>query len=228
MKIVAVVPVKTVSERVESKNFKDFYRGSSLFDIKINQLLSSTSIQQVFVSSDIVELPTFSGNQSRVQLIDRPNEFCNNVTPWSDVIYEVVGSLPVDDDDIVVWAHVTCPFFARFDEAIEAYFRASDQGYDGIVGVERMAEFFINHAKRPVNYSWGGWHPYSQELDPLYRVTGAVFIAKKSMFLKMRYVVSRQPQFFETTSIEGLDIDTPSQFELASYLFANYGNMNWI
>ena len=33
MKVIAVIPVKTVSERVESKNFREFINGKSLFDI---------------------------------------------------------------------------------------------------------------------------------------------------------------------------------------------------
>jgi len=52
MKIVAVIPVKAVSERVESKNFRDFIDGRSLFDILLSKLVESKVIDKIYVSSD--------------------------------------------------------------------------------------------------------------------------------------------------------------------------------
>ena len=56
MKNVAVVPVKAVSERVESKNFKDFYNGESLFQILLNKLKDSKSFDEIYVSSNSINL----------------------------------------------------------------------------------------------------------------------------------------------------------------------------
>ena len=52
MKIVAVIPVKHTSERVKSKNFRPFYDGKSLLDIKIEQLMNTTNISDIYISSD--------------------------------------------------------------------------------------------------------------------------------------------------------------------------------
>ena len=52
MQVVAVIPVKHISERVESKNFRDFYQGQSLLDIKIVQLKQSAMFDEIYVSSD--------------------------------------------------------------------------------------------------------------------------------------------------------------------------------
>ena len=41
MRIVAVIPVKDKSERVESKNFTEFAKGISLFELKIKHLIDS-------------------------------------------------------------------------------------------------------------------------------------------------------------------------------------------
>ena len=40
MKTVAVIPVKKVSERVESKNFRNFHEGKSLFELLIDKLIT--------------------------------------------------------------------------------------------------------------------------------------------------------------------------------------------
>ena len=49
---VALVPVRTGSKRVKNKNFREFYDGKSLFDIKIDQLKSSKIFNKIYVSSD--------------------------------------------------------------------------------------------------------------------------------------------------------------------------------
>ena len=38
MKIVAVIPVKEISERVKNKNFRSFNKNSSLIDLLISKL----------------------------------------------------------------------------------------------------------------------------------------------------------------------------------------------
>ena len=52
MKIVAVIPVKEVSERVKSKNYRNFHKNSSLLDILINKL-KNVKIFQKFIFPQI-------------------------------------------------------------------------------------------------------------------------------------------------------------------------------
>ena len=49
---VALVPVRTGSKRVKNKNFREFFEGKSLFDIKIDQLKSTKLFKKIYVSSD--------------------------------------------------------------------------------------------------------------------------------------------------------------------------------
>ena len=55
-KIVAVIPVKSTSDRVPSKNFREFIDGKSLFDLLIEKLLSSKNFDKIYVSSDAADL----------------------------------------------------------------------------------------------------------------------------------------------------------------------------
>ena len=52
MKIVAVIPVKEVSERVKSKNYRNFHKNSSLLDILINKLKKCKDISKIYISSN--------------------------------------------------------------------------------------------------------------------------------------------------------------------------------
>ena len=55
MKIVALLPMKGISERVPSKNLKSF-NGKPLYHIVMNTLLKSKYINKVYVNTDGAQL----------------------------------------------------------------------------------------------------------------------------------------------------------------------------
>jgi len=221
MKIVAVVPVKAKSDRVPSKNFREFADGKSLFELLVDKLTASDQIEKVYISTNELSVKEYVADKGCHFLL-REDDYCNNEISWSDVIAHVVGSLPEDDDVSVMWCHTTSPLFDRYDEAIQAYCSMIEKGdANGLISVARLSEFIVTERNRPLNYSWGVWHPYSQNLEKLYSITGALFIAKKGEMLRNRYVISSSPYFFETTAYEAIDLDTPFDFELAKLMYLN-------
>ena len=215
MRAVAVVPVKYTSERVGSKNFREFVGGESLFSRKIRQLREADCFNEIYVSTDHVALAE-EAESLGFRLIERDASYCNNETPWSEVIYHVVDSLPESDDVVVAWCHTTSPLFQRYSECIERYFVEVREGRsDGLVTVRPMKEFLLSADRRPLNYNWGVWHPYSQQLETIYAVNGALFVTDKATMVKNRYVVSRWPHLFECGFLESIDIDTPEDFTFA-------------
>ena len=55
-KIVAVIPIKLKSDRVPSKNFREFIDGKSLFHILVEKLLSTEKFDKIYVSSNAKEI----------------------------------------------------------------------------------------------------------------------------------------------------------------------------
>ena len=90
-----------------------------------------------------------------------------------------------------------------------------------MVAVKPLKEFIISEKKQPVNYSWGPWHKYSQDLEKYYSITGALFVAEKKQMLRNRYVVSSNPYLFEVSDYEAIDIDNEYDFKLAQLLISN-------
>ncbi len=78
MKTVAVIPVKKVSERVESKNFRNFHGGKSLFELLIDKIIDSKSFDEIYVSSNLHSLKD-TLSEKGVNFISRPDEFCNTM-----------------------------------------------------------------------------------------------------------------------------------------------------
>lgn len=212
---VAIIPVREGSQRVKMKNFVPFHEELSLLQVKINQLKSQKNVNQILVSSDS-ELAKKIAKENNVGFILRDPEMCNSTTPWSDVVEHILNKIP--DNPIVVWALTTAPLFSRFDEAIEKYQKCIDV-FDSLVGVLPKKTFYLNKIGKGINFNPGPWHPYSQDLDTYYEITGSVFIGKKDVLLNYKYWFGRSPFLFELSNLESVDVDTNDDFEIAKELF---------
>ncbi len=78
--------------------------------------------------------------------------------------------------------------------------------------------FILNSKFRPMNYSWGPWHQYSQGLEPYFFVPGSLFIARKRDLMDARYVITSRPYPYEITEREAVDIDSELDFKIARIL----------
>jgi N-acylneuraminate cytidylyltransferase len=215
----AVVPVKHRSERVANKNFRPFLdNGKSLLDFKIEQLQESGVYSDIFISSDSPSARECA-KRCGVRFLERSARACDPNTSWSEVIVEVVESTPIGGEDALSWCHVTSPLFRDFKKAV-SQFDDLPVEYNGLFTVARLNRFILNSAFRPVNYLWGTWHPYSQQLEPYYFVTGSLFMAKKRDFLNARYVIPSRARPLEVSELQSIDIDTELDFEIAHGLLS--------
>ena len=149
---VAIVPVKHTSERVQNKNFRQFDEENqkSLFDLLIDKL-EIPQIDKIYVSTNSDHVKE---DKSRYEIITRPDEFCNNVTPWSDVISNVLRSIPEPGETTVLWCHTTCPLFVSYTDALSEFNNRCGE-YDSLVAVSRVKEFILNDSGLPINYNFG-------------------------------------------------------------------------
>jgi len=225
MRIVAVIPVKETSDRVENKNFEEFEEGKSLTELKIRHLKASDVFEKIYVSSDAKKAHDLADKYD-LTFIERDKRYCNNIVSWSDVIFEVVNSLPEEDETTVAWCHTTSPLFENYKACVEKYRDLDKTKYNGLVTVARFAEFILSEKAKPINYHWGVWHEYSQNLDKLYTITGALFVAPKKEMLKNRYVISTRPYLYEVSPFEAIDIDTEYSFKLAQLMWVHKNRLS--
>ena len=217
---IAIIPVKNTSERVPDKNFREFAARLSLLELKLRQIIDSKAFDHIYISSNSERAQTLAGELGVTHLW-REEQFCNNLTPWSDVIVHVLESLPEDDDTVVAWCHTTSPLFERYAEALRAFQALDPREYNGLIAVRTLNAFILNQRARPLNYAWGVWHTYSQDLEQLYAVSGALFVGSRAELLKARYVVAAKPALFMLSEYESADLDTEYDFKLAQLLWAN-------
>lgn len=217
MRIVAIIPAKGHSTRVLGKNFRPFFDDASLVDIKIRQCKDARVFDTIYVSSD-VESGQVAAESQGVRFLLRDSRLCLDETPWSEVLIGVLHQLPEDDDVMVAWCPPTSPLFARYAEAIRVLKEQPE--HDSLMTVTKLQHYFLGPDLLPLNFQFGVWASFSQKLRPLYQMNCALWLAPKRLMLANRFQIGDLPFFMETSMIDGTDIDTLEEFELAQLLYS--------
>ena len=79
--IVAIIPIRKNSQRIKNKNFKNFYKGKSLLEIKIHQLKKVKKIDEIIVSSDSINAERIA-KKNNVSFHKRDKFFASSKSPF--------------------------------------------------------------------------------------------------------------------------------------------------
>lgn len=212
MGFVGVTNYKVISERLPGKHHIDFYQGESLVDIKIRQLLENGA-DHVYVNTNDRDV----SNQDRVTFIQRDEKYCNNTMHFSHVLREIFHNVPVDDKQDVIYTFTCCPLFNRYQEMYQQYLTTEKNH----IAVNSQTHYYLDVNKRPINFTFGMWHPYSQNIDPVYMFPYAGTVCQIGALREVNYMIPMEFEYFPLNQIEAIDIDTPEEFELAQTLYKN-------
>jgi CMP-N-acetylneuraminic acid synthetase len=218
--VVALVPVREGSTRVKNKNFKPFGGYKNLLDLKISQLKTQTSIDKIYISSDSKQARALA-EEHGVDFLDRDPYYCSSKAKLYEYNSYMLSTVPGDPH--VVWAMVTSPLFSNYNGVVDKYLESIGAN-DSLVTVMPYNDFLIDRNGRPINCAYGHWHLLTQELQEAYQISGAAYIAKKSDQLEWRYWIGLKPQLFEISKLEAIEVDYPSDFQIAEALFHNLLN----
>ena len=222
------LPVKADSRRVKEKNFRPF-AGSTLLNVKLNQLEMCQDIDKVVVSTNYEDIERFVRGYSKVEIDWRDEWLCDDNTLISDLSMYIGREVFKDkkDDEWVIWTHVTSPLFGleRYYDLCDAIRLRTEAPHDSILGAHLINEYLWDpDFKKPLNYdlsSFSSLWPRTQDLPPVAVVNSSVFAAPVKLFRQGARSVE-YPTFFYTSVVEGLDIDTWTQFEMAEVLYKEF------
>lgn len=219
-KVTFLIPCRKGSQRIPNKNLKEF-DGSTLFEIKIKQLLSLKIDCEIVVSTDDEEIKAEAKRLSdKIIIHDRDSFHATSECDTNSLIEYFSKEL---DFEHLLWTHVTSPFIKeeKYESACEQYFTALDNGFDSLVTVDKCRDFVWDENLKSVNYDSlkiGRW-PQTQRLNTLNIINSGIFLISKEMMLKTNDRVGVKPFLLESDKIESLDIDWPEDFELAEKLW---------
>lgn len=221
-KIAFFLPTRKGSERVKSKNTRSFAGiEGGLVENKIKQLLATKHIDEILFSSNdemCIAIAEKYASDSRLRIIPRPNELCLSTTNLQDLICYVPT---ITNADHILWGHVTTPLVEAkvYDTAIEQYLSKITKGYDSLVSVKELKNFLLNQEGKLVNNTTDIPWPRTQDLEPLYEINHAIFLAKRSVYTEQKNRIGQKPLLYIMDEIHSKDIDWEEDFKIAEIMY---------
>lgn len=224
-KIAFFLPTRKGSERVRNKNTRPFADiEGGLVENKIRQLLSTRHIDEILFSSNdetCIEVAEKYKSESRLRIIPRPDELCLSTTNLQDLICYVPT---ITEAEHILWGHVTTPLVGAeiYDSAIERYLEKVDDGHDSLVSVKELKNFLLDKDGNLINNTTNLPWPRTQDLEALYEINHAVFLAKREVYTEQKNRIGKNPVLYVMDEIHSKDIDWEEDFAIAEMMYRNF------
>lgn len=223
-KVAFFLPTRKGSERVSNKNTRPFAGiEGGLIENKIKQLLATKNLDEIILSTNdekCIHIAEKYLSDSRLRIIPRPEELCLSSTNLQDLICYVPT---ITDAEHILWGHVTTPLAGAdiYDSAIKKYLSALNDGYDSLVSVKELRNFLLDKAGHLVNNNTNLPWPRTQDLEPLYEINHAIFLAKREVYTNMANRIGKKPLLFLMDELHSKDIDWEEDFIIAEMMYKN-------
>ena len=220
MKIKALVAVRSGSVRVQNKNIKPF-AGSSLLEIKLNQLKRIPNLDGIVVNSNSDEMLKIASGLG-CEIVKRDEYYASNAVSMSDVYKNMAENF---NGDVVAYINVTNPLLKdeTIVKAIETYKKFMEgNSFDSLNSAHLIKEFMFKD-NLPINYDLR-YQPRSQDLPDIAALNFAISIISKEKMIECKNVVGYKPNIYIIDEVEATDIDNPIDFEFAEFV---YKKGNW-
>lgn len=215
MKITAVIPIRTGSQRVKDKNLRPF-GDTNLMELKIKTLLQVPELTSIVVNTNSEEAINIVNKRYRggVKTHRREEYYASSQCSGSE-FFRHLGE--VTDTDIFVYCPCTSPFIKpqTISQCINQFLSSSE--YDCLATVSSVKDFLWLNGK-PMNYD-PSHAPNSQDLPDVVALNFGVTVVKKEDLIRNSNIIGKKPQFVKTDDVEAIDIDTPLDFYIAEQLY---------
>lgn len=217
MKITAVIPIRSGSQRVKDKNLRAF-ADTNLMELKIKNLLQVPELTSIVVNTNselAIEIVNKSYRGGGGVTTHRREEYYASSQCSGSEFFRHLGE--VTDTDLFVYCPCTSPFIKpeTVSQCINQFISTSD--YDCLATVSSVKEFLWLDGD-PMNYD-PAHAPNSQDLPDVVALNFGVTVVRKEDLIKNSNIIGKNPQFVKTSDIESIDIDTPLDFYIAEQLY---------
>lgn len=217
-KIVALLPMKAHSQRVEGKNFRELY-GKPLFHWILDTLLSVAEIDTIIINTDAEEILSDQEllSSERIKVRVRPLHLCGDSVSMNLIIADDISRFPAD---IYLMTHTTNPLLSAntIQRALSSFLHAqAEYQADSLFTVNRIQTRFYRKDGSPVNHNPKNLIP-TQELETWYEENSNLYLFTSDSFAVSDARIGLHPLLFETPQLESIDIDYPEDWQLAEAL----------
>ena len=219
MKIKALVAVRSGSQRVVNKTIRPF-AGSSLLEIKLNQLKRIPNIDGIVVNSNDDKMLEIASNMG-CEVVKRDEYYASNQVSMSEVYRNMAENV---NADVIAYINATNPLLndRTIVQAIENYKKNISQ-YDSLNSAHLIKEFLFKE-NLPINYDLRH-QPRSQDLPDISALNFAINIISREKMIECKNVVGYKPNIYIIDEVEATDIDNPIDFDFAEFVYKRKNGM---
>ena len=218
MKFTALLPIKSESQRVPNKNFKNLNK-KALFKWILEKLISINEIDQIIINTDAVrKVRNKLGVKINKKIIikQRIDELKGNEISMNEIIKDDLNDCNNND---IIMTHATNPLLTKgfIVKCIVKYKESIKKNYDSLVTFDQFYGRFFDHNFRPLNHRTGQLIQ-TQDLKPLYFENSNLYVFSKKSFKKKNNRIGNKPYFMITPKEISLDIDNKADWKIAEKL----------
>lgn len=219
--MVALLPMKANSERVEGKNFKNFC-GKPLFRWVLDNLLLESRIDKIIINTDARSILSQYGlvDSDKVIIRDRPKHICGDMVSMNKIIEDDVLNI---NSKTYLMTHTTNPLLTlkSINNAISLYEDGIEKEFDSLFTVNKIQNRFYDDNCNAINHDPSNLIR-TQDLPPWFEENSNLYIFSRNSFNSTKARIGKNPQMMITEPFESTDIDTPADWELAEILVFYY------
>lgn len=215
MEIVAFVPMRHNSVRVQGKNYR-MLAGKPLYHYIMEALLAVPEITQVVVDTDSpVVIEGLEKDFPQVKALLRPEALRADDVPMNEILIYDTSQIKAD---FYLQTHSTNPLLKA--ETISKGIRdflAKAYLYDSMFSVTRVQKRYWDELARPINHN-GSILLRTQDLPPIFEENSCMYLFTREILMKKRHRIGDRPMLFEIPAIEAQDIDDETEFNITEML----------
>lgn len=215
MKIVALLPMKANSERVQGKNFRDF-NGKPLFRWVLDTLLRVKEIDQVIINTDARHILLKNGlsETDRIVIRDRKPEICGDFVSMNLVLADDIDNI---DADVYLMTHTTNPLMSAdtVRNSLAQFQESQTQGKaDSLFTVDKIQSRFYRSDCSAINHDPNDLIR-TQDLEPWFEENSNLYIFTKDSFQATHARIGKKPMMYLSQRFESIDIDDQEDWDFA-------------
>ena len=220
MKIVAIVPIKSKSERVRGKNFRKI-KGKPLYRYLLDKL-KKCDFDEIYVDTDSKEIAKYC-RENKFKYIKRLSKLAKNNANGNDLLnyhQKVIKA------DCYFQLFVTSPLIKikTINKCIHILKR--NKKFDSVFTVNKIYSWFW-FKNKPVNYN-PKVLPRSQDAQPIVQETTGLYGIRSDVLKKTKCRIGKRPYMYQVDEEEIIDLDNKKDFEyLKFYVKKNPGSTKY-
>ena len=216
-KIVALVPMRHHSQRVQGKNYREL-AGRPLYQHILAILHSCPELSQIVVDTDSTQI--IDGIKEvfpEVKVILRPDHLRAEQIPMNEVLLHDTAQI---DADLYLQTHSTNPLLkAETISAAIDQIKRNFPAYDSLFSVTRRQTRYWDQLGRAINHN-PAILLQTQDLPPVYEENSCLYIFTRDTLMQQRNRIGLRPMMFEIDAEEAWDIDEEIDFKIVDLLMS--------